>query len=189
MRNKTLARVIATGRARATTAPPRARQCVATLLLAGLLVGLAGLPSVAAREERGAFVWRKTVRGDYHSVLQEVEATLARQNFTVNRVHDYREIFARRFAELGGGTLPFAEYRLVDFCNVQLALQSLAADLRMGVFMPCRIAVYQALGSAEVTLATTNPRFMPEALDNPALTEVVARMEAVLEAVFAAVEF
>ena len=162
---------------------------LAGLLLAGLLGAAGAANPVAAAEERGAFVWRKTVQGDYHGVLREVEATLARHNFTVNRVHDYREIFARRFAEVGGGTMPFAQYRIVEFCNVQLALQSLTTDLRMGVFMPCRIAVLQAVGSADVTLVTTNPRFMPDALGNAALDAIADRMEAVIQAVFEAVEF
>lgn len=166
-------------------AVPRALIALAVL---GALAGPAA-PASAGEEAPVPFLRSHTVRGDYAQVLAEVTATLARHNYPVNAVHDYRATFARRFAELGAGTMPFAEYRIVDFCNVQQAIRSLSTDLRMGVFMPCRLAVYQAKGSDEIVLLTTNPRFMAHTLDNPALEAVVERLEAVLDAVFEAVDF
>ena len=134
-------------------------------------------------------MWRQHVQGDFAQVLDEVRSTLARHNFTINAEHDYRESFARRFAELGQGAMPFVEYRIVDFCNLQLAIQSLSTDLRMGVFMPCQLAIYQAAQGGEIVLLTTHPRFMVQVLDNPALAPVAARLEALLAAVMEGLNF
>ncbi|MEE8435267.1 MAG: DUF302 domain-containing protein [bacterium] len=139
-------------------------------------------------EVRGPYLWIKTVSGDFEQVVEDIKGAVASRNFPVGAVRDYRESFSRRLKQIGGGSLPFEHYRIIEFCNVQLAIKSLSIDLRMGIFMPCRIVVFSPAGGEKITLMTVNPSFMAKALDNPALAPIAREVEAVIREIFQAVE-
>ena len=44
-----------------------------------------------------------------------------------------------------------ANYRIFDFCNVSYAVRQLSTDLRMGVFMPCKLVIYQEREGGEAS--------------------------------------
>lgn len=173
---------------------------LAAVVLATSLPGLpqaqgAGKPEPPAgrREapgtERSEYLWSKTVRGDFGEVVETVKQTVARQNFPVGQVLDYEMSFGRRLRQLGGGQLPFRHYKVVEFCNVSLAIRSLAADPRMGVFLPCRMVVYQLTEGGPITLLAVNPRFMPAVLHNEKLQPIAARVEELIREIFDAMDF
>ena len=163
--------------------------------LVALLAVLLFATSASSREldsgggQRGAYLWTKTVRGDFEEVLENVRSALGRKNFPLNNIRNYRENFNKRLQQTGGDKLPYAQYQLLEFCNVMLAIEALRKDARMGVFMPCRIVLYSRPGSGEVTLMTVNPRFMPKILDNPELASIAARVEAAILEIFESVDF
>lgn len=160
-------------------------------LVAALLFATPASPSESESGggQRGAFLWSKTVTGDFEEVLENVRSALGRKNFPLNNIRNYRESFNKRLQQTGGDKLPYAQYQLLEFCNVMLAIEALRKDARMGVFMPCRIVLYSRPGSGEVTLMTVNPRFMPKILNNPELASIAARVEAVILEIFESVDF
>ena len=180
-----------------TMAAGRFKRGVSFIAFAAVLLATAWLtvPSAASRDSdsgggrRGAYLWTKTVRGDFEEVLENVRSALGRRNFPVNNVRNYRENFNKRISQTGGEKLPYAQYQALEFCNVMLAIEALRKDARMGVFMPCRIVMFSRLGSGEVTLMTVNPRFMPRILDNAELAPIAARVEAAILEIFESVDF
>ena len=161
---------------------------VSALLAVVLALGVF-VPSAESGEVRGPYLWQKTVQGDFGTVVEMARDALSIANFPVNNVRDYRESLSRRFEQIGEGTPPFAHYRILDFCNVQFAARNLKTDLRMGIFKPCKLVIYQALEGGEVTLMTVNPEFMPTILGNPALIPAAKELEAVIREVFDSVDF
>lgn len=139
-------------------------------------------------EVRGPYLWSKTVSGDFEQVVEDIKGAVARRNFPVGAVRDYRESFSRRQKQIGGGTLPFAHYTIIEFCNVQLAIKSLSTDLRMGIFLPCRMVVFSPPSGEKITLMTINPSFMATALDNSSLAPIAREVEAVIREIFQSVE-
>ncbi len=158
---------------------------------AALLLGLVSAPALAMEpvgERRGPFLWSKTVEGTFGQVVDDLKTAVASMNFPVGTIKDYRVSLGRRLEQLGGGTLPFEHYQIIEFCNVQLALKALSTDLRIGIFMPCRMVVFAARGADRVTLMTVNPDFMVKALDNPEVRVFSTRVEAVIREIFLTVE-
>ncbi len=146
-------------------------------------------PLLAYKEDPEPYLWVKKVRGDFEEVIADIKAVLASRNFPVTNIRDYKESFGRRFEQLGKGRLPFKEYRIVEFCNVMLAIRALQTELRMGIFLPCRLVVYAPLDSDEITVIAVNPHFMPVVTDNPELKPVVREIAAVVKEVFESLEF
>jgi len=160
------------------------------LWVAVLPAGMALAQQIPApgKEVRGEFLWMKTVRGEFERVVENVKAAAAVKNFPTNNVRDYEKTFGERIRQLGGGTMPFRHYRIIEFCNVMLAMRTLSEDLRMGVFMPCRMVVFAREENGPVTLVTVNPHFMVAVMENPALKPMAAEVEAVIETIFELVE-
>ena len=131
----------------------------------------------------------KTVSGKYEEIFNSVLDVLSQQNFPLVNVRDYGKTFSTRFQQRGDGKLPFAQYRIIEFCNVEFALELLTADQRMGVFLPCRIVVYQPLGEKKVVLTTLNPKFLPDVLKNKQLEGIVGKLEKVIQAIFEDVDY
>lgn len=150
---------------------------------------LAADPSTSIGEQRAGFLWSKTVRGDFEEIVETIKSAAARKNFPTNKVRNYKKSFDKRLEQTGGRKFPYAQYKILEICNVMLAIESLRLDPRMGIFMPCRVVVYARPGSDEVTLMTVNPRFMPATLKNPALDAIAVRVEAVILEIFAALDF
>ena len=168
-------------------------------LARGLIPGLAvaaestkpgmGTEAAQAIGERGSFLWIKTVQGEFQDVVDAVLSATSIKNFPVSGGRNYKESYTRRLQQLGGGELPFKEYRILEFCNVQLAMQAMAADLRIGIFMPCRLVVFQGRTGNTITLMTVNPDFMLRTLKTPELETFTREVEAVILEIFNAVEF
>lgn len=167
------------------------RKSLFVLLLAALLGCMAtwnGVQALPIGEQRGDFLWVKTVAGDFQQVVDDIKDAVASLNFPVGSIKDYQKSFGARIKQLGQGKLPFQQYQIIEFCNVQLALKALSADLRMGIFMPCRVVVFSPPGGGLVTIMTVNPAFMTKTLDNPNLAVIAKEVEGVIRAVFLVVE-
>jgi cytochrome c oxidase cbb3-type subunit 3 len=49
------------------------------------------------------------------------------------------------------------EYRIVEVCNAKYASQAIAADPRVGLWMPCPIAIYEHEGRTHIATVRTIP--------------------------------
>ena len=155
--------------------------------LPGGNIALAAPPVLATGEKRAEFLWSLTVTGRFEEVLSDIRTAAASRNFPVTNERDYKSVFEERLRQLGKESaqgILFEHYVLLEFCNVMVALEALNADLRMGVFLPCRMAVFQKKGSGAVTLLTVNPRFYPKILGNPALHGLADKVEPVIREIF-----
>ena len=161
------------------------------ILAIALLSAPPALPDDPAdrKGRRGEYLWVKTVHGDFEDVLATIRTAAGSKNFPVTNVRNYKERFDKRLSLTGGEKLPYAQYRVLEVCNVMLGIESLRKDPRMGVFMPCRIVIYSRPGSDEITLMTVNPFFMPRILGNPELESIARRVEEVILEIFDAVDF
>jgi len=140
-----------------------------------------GGETAGIREE---YLWTKTVPGPFQKVLDNVRIAVSTMNFPVINERDYEKSFKERFRQLGEGTLPFQHYRIIETCNLMLALEALKTDPRMGAFLPCRIILFQELNQDTVTLLSVNPEFMHQALKNTALAPVAKQVGRMVESVF-----
>lgn len=143
-----------------------------------------------AKETRGPFLWEKTVTGDFDEVIEGIISAAASRNFPAREVRDYQKSLTERLRQLKSTRpLPFARLKIIEVCNVSLVISALETDLRMGVFFPCQIVVYQKKPKGKIFLVTVNPDFMPKALKNPNLKKHAFEVKKMIREVFDAVDF
>jgi uncharacterized protein (DUF302 family) len=94
----------------------------------------------------------------YGEAIQAVQDSAAANGFRVQFVHDV----AATLAEKGFEREPVT---LVEMCNAKHASAVLAADIRIGLMLPCPVMIYQQSGQVFVStmLPTLLASFFPEA--------------------------
>ena len=63
---------------------------------------------------------------------------------------------------------------IVYFCNVSLLNQALAIDPRIGMFLPCRITIFEQDGKVKVM--SVNPKILSALFNNSELTPFCEQM-------------
>lgn len=117
--------------------------------------------------------------------LPEAEVAVRRalqdQGFGILTEVDVAETLRQK---LGIETRP---YRILGACNPALAHASLAADPRIGAYLPCGVALYEDGPADETTVAIQNPGMIGQAFAGPGLDEfadeALRRLQAALAAV------
>lgn len=77
--------------------------------------------------------------------------------------------------------VPFRPYRILGACNPQMAHQALQMEHHVGTMLPCNVIV-QEHDTGKVEIAAVDPVASMQAIDNPALGEVAAKVRDMLRA-------
>jgi uncharacterized protein (DUF302 family) len=112
----------------------------------------------------------RTAKG-FDEAVEAVKEATADAGFRVQFVHD----LAATLTEKG---FPRERVTIVEMCNAKYASQVLAADVKIGLMLPCPIMVYAEKGEVFITTmrATLIADFFPDA----DISAVAAQVEKVL---------
>ena len=162
-----------------------ARRAAAPLALLAALLAIVGViapapGSILAQEEPGALL-RRVVDQPFEDVVLAVMDAIHGQNFRVTGENDIGEGLRKR------GYDDFPNYRIVHFCNLELAREGLLLDMRLGAIMPCRVAIYEEGGQVIVLLPSAWSVLAP--LKNPELAAFQRKLEAVYRAILDEVSY
>lgn len=120
-----------------------------------------------------------TVAGGYHEVLPRVRSALAAQGFGVLTEIDLTATLKEK-----RGT-DIEDFVVLGACSPELAERALAVDRRVGVLLPCNVAVRAATDGPGTVVQVMNPQLLARVTANPELapiaTEADRRITAVLE--------
>lgn len=83
---------------------------------------------------------------DVDCVVNDLRNTLKEKGFGVMGVLDFKAILKEKGFEFQD------EYRLLEVCNPKAAKSALETDLRVGLLLPCTIAVYKEKGITKISL-------------------------------------
>ena len=78
----------------------------------------------------------------------------------------------------------FPNYRILGACNPALAYEALKLENKVGTMLPCNVVVRDA-GDGQTEVAAIDPIASMEAIDNPALKQAAAQIQAKLAKVIA----
>lgn len=112
----------------------------------------------------------------FESLLDDLSREIEFHNYRVTRIYDIDNIFAQ--PERGvGATITFERYKIVEFCNLGSCAELISQDLRAGVFMPVRFAVYRKAGAADASISFLKPSAFARRFDSPRLAALANDLE------------
>ena len=130
--------------------------------------------------QRSRYGFGLTVHLPYATALERTKAALKEQGFGVLTEIDIRQTMREKRG------IEFRPYVILGACNPPLAEQALAAELDLGLLLPCNVIVY-AEGEGSV-IAAMDPESVLGLVDNPALAPLAGAVRERLERALAAVE-
>jgi uncharacterized protein (DUF302 family) len=106
---------------------------------------------------------RKVLPKGFDEVLARIPEALKSEGFGILTEIDVKETLKKKL------DADFRRYKILGACNPPFAKQALDADLEIGRFMPCSIAVYETDDGHTVVSAVDPVVSMHSAGDSPAL--------------------
>ncbi len=83
----------------------------------------------------------------------------------------------------------FKHYKIVEICNLFKCNDLISSDLRAGVFMPVRFAVYQKAGGKTVDVSYLKPTAFARLFGSERMAKVAGQLERDMKDVVSAAEF
>lgn len=111
--------------------------------------------------ERDAFEYTVETNKDLDSIVNDLKTSLKEKGFGVMAVLDFKAILREKGLEFND------EYRLLEVCNPKAAKSALETDPKVGLLLPCTIAVYKENRKTKVSLL--KPTKLLEILPNEKL--------------------
>ena len=112
----------------------------------------------------------------FDELLDDLAKEIEVRNYRVTRIYDIDNIFEQ--PERGiDATITFERYKIVEFCNLGSCAELISQDLRAGVFMPVRFAVYRKAGASDVSISFLKPSAFARQFDSPRLTALATDLE------------
>ena len=109
---------------------------------------------------------RKVLDRDFDEVLAGIPEALKTEGFGILTEIDVKATLKKKL------DVDFRRYRILGACNPPFAKKALDADLEIGRFMPCSIAVYEDDQHRTVVSAVDPMESMKSAGETPALREL-----------------
>ena len=143
-----------------------------------------GSPAFAV-EPPNEFYLSVVVEGEFGQVVADLKKAIRVNNFFVGEITNVDSGLSKRgeLAKVG-----VTHYKIIGYCNLSLAGKALRINPNIGVFMPCRLAVYQKTGSKKVTIAAMRPTYMARVFKDRGVREMAAEVEKVLLRILDAVQ-
>ena len=105
---------------------------------------------------------------DLNTTVERVKTAVTTNNFFYGRVQTLEY----------GMTPPASENPkqvIVYFCNISLLNQALAIDPRVGMFLPCRVSIFEKNGKVQVM--SVNPKVLSRLFNNSELNQLCEQLE------------
>ena len=152
-----------------------AGRSVSFVALLVIVEAIAFTPRPIPAQEEPAALLSRIVDQPFEDVVLAVVDAINGQNFRITGENDIGMGLRKR------GYDDFPNYRIIHFCNLELARKGLLVDMRLGAIMPCRVAIYEEGGHVVVVLPSAQSVLAP--LKNPDLAAFQSKLEAVYRAI------
>ena len=108
---------------------------------------------------------------DFDELVAAVEASAAERKFTVLAKHDVHQTLTSKGMEI-------PRYTIIEVCNGKYAHSILSENMDVGMFLPCRIAVYE--GESTNTLVMMRPTLIRTMMPDQDFGSIPEDVEATL---------
>ncbi len=156
------------------------------ILPVAVLISLGCISTADAVEPPNEFYITARVEGEFSQVVADLKKAIRVNNFFVGEITNVDTGLKKR-GELKN--IGVTHYKIIGYCNLSLAGEALRINPNIGVFMPCRLAVYQKTGSKKVVIAAMRPTYMARVFKDPRVKKMAEEVEKVLLRILDAVQF
>ena len=123
-----------------------------------------------------SYYFSKTLEMPFDEAIARVTTVLKGEGFGVLTEIDVKATLKKKL------DVDFRNYRILGACNPPFAYQALQAEDKIGTMLPCNVIV-QEVGEGVVEVAAIDPIASMQAVENPALGDVAAQVQAKLKQV------
>jgi uncharacterized protein (DUF302 family) len=109
---------------------------------------------------------RRVLATSFDETLAKMPEALKSEGFGILTEIDVKETMKKKL------DVDFRRYKILGACNPTFAHKALSADLEIGRFMPCSVAVYEDDEKRTVVSAVDPIQSMVHAGDTPAMREL-----------------
>ena len=113
---------------------------------------------------------------DFDDLVDDLVVEIQQHNFHISRINHIDNIYDRLEAGIDV-SVNFKHYKIVEICNLNICSELISADLRSGVFMPVRFAVYQQQEETSAHVAFLKPTAFARLFDSKPLMQVATQLE------------
>ena len=125
-----------------------------------------------------AYYLGKTLAIPFDAALARTIEALKNEGFGIITEIDIKQTLKVKIG------VDFPNYRILGACNPALAYEALKLENKVGTMLPCNVVVRDA-GDGQTEVAAIDPIASMEAIDNPALKQAAAQIQAKLAKVIA----
>ncbi len=127
-----------------------------------------------------AYGFGKDLKLSFGEAVEHTKAALKEQGFGVLSEIDIKQTMKEKRG------IDFRNYVILGACNPPLAEQALAAELEIGLLLPCNVIVYEQAGGGGSTVKAMDPEAAMGIVGNPALLEIAREAKIRLQKALAA---
>lgn len=123
-----------------------------------------------------SYTFSKTVALGFDDAVTATTEALKRHGFGVLTEIDVQSTLKKKLG------VDFKPYRILGACNPEMAFRALQAEDKIGTMLPCNVVVQQH-EDGHVEISAVDPVASMQAIDNPALAVVAAKVRDMLQQV------
>ena len=121
-------------------------------------------------------VTRKFSGMSFDEVLEYLVQEVKDRNYLITRINNIDNIHERLNGDVAKN-LKFKLYKIVEFCNLESCSQLISTDLKAGVFMPVKFAVYQSDNQEQVLISFLKPTSFASIFNSERMTRFAEILE------------
>jgi uncharacterized protein (DUF302 family) len=121
---------------------------------------------------------RKQTTNSYDEVLAALPEILKSEGFGIITEIDMRETLKKKIGA------DIRRYKILGACNPHFASEALAADIDIGIMLPCNVAVYEG-DDGRAVVATIDPVKAMATHESPGIAALAAKVRGGLAQVLA----
>ncbi|MBN1626065.1 MAG: DUF302 domain-containing protein [Deltaproteobacteria bacterium] len=106
----------------------------------------------------------------FDHAMVKVADELKKEGFSIVGDIDIQEILKKKL------DIDFRRYKILGACNPQFAYKALQADSRIGIMLPCNVAV-QETEQGYIEVSAIDPLASIHAIENPAILDIAAQIQ------------
>lgn len=127
-------------------------------------------------------------KADFNEILETLTKEAQLRNYRVVKIVNVDRI-KERASIISGLNIGFDHYKIIEICNLMNCNEIVSSDLRAGVFMPVRLAVYVPKNKKEIHISYFKPTTFAALFKSNAMMKVAKQLESDLDDVAKAADF